>query len=295
MTWLTRAGKLPIGEPAGSMAAMTLVLLLMLVSVPRVPAAQKLYDDARYEEALTALGPSCAGAGAVADCERLRAFVLMALGRQDDARGAFIRMLIASPNRALGSDVSPKLQNLFSAAKREYLALSSLALSGPAQLDPDGGPLLLKLQVEPAVSGVVAHVSMPGRGSFREIPLRKEGGAWVGAVTDGVGPGTVRYYVVATLAQGVAVGSGTEAEPRTFELAAAKGKQVSEEGDPFALPKSEPDEAPATGEGKGLPRWALWSIVGGVGAVVIGGVVLGVVLASSPDPGAIQVSIDYKE
>ena len=74
---------------------------------PNIAKAEALFERARYERALKVLGPTCERATEPASCERIRGFVLVALGREKKARAAFERMLLLDPGATLGRDVSP--------------------------------------------------------------------------------------------------------------------------------------------------------------------------------------------
>src|SRR5512145_3373168 len=102
--------------------------LSLLAPAADVARAQRLYDQALYEGALEALTPSCEAAGDGVACERLRAFIHVALGQEAEALVAFSRLLSADANATLGDDVAPKLQAMFNDVKRSLRELGGLAL-----------------------------------------------------------------------------------------------------------------------------------------------------------------------
>lgn len=239
-----------------------------------VSAAQKAYDNARYEEALRLLGDNCRNTEDPPGCERLRGFIHVALGEAQAARAAFDRMLALDPTATLGPDVSPKLQAQFAEAKKAMIDVQGMRIE---KLEGQvGDTVLLEVKNPPShtVEGLVAHITRDGK-EFAAVPLRLEGEVWAGSWH--VGPESddkpVRYYLEAQLAGGAEV-------------------QVGEASRSFALDWAPASERSAEKPSGGLPGWAPWVIGGGVAAAVVTAIVVGVVVASQPPaPGAVQVNV----
>jgi hypothetical protein len=279
-----------------------LVLLASVNSATDVAKAQNLYDKALYERALKALGDSCDQGGELIPCERLRAFILLAVGRDADARAAFQRMLVENPDASLGPDVAPKLLTLFNNAKRDVVELQNLELE---TIDTKAipGSWGLKAHVPDGIElkALTAFVGSEDQMRFGEVPLKKEGGIWLGS-TKAADSAKLKYYLVATLVTDVSVMIGSETAPLVRAVPAGTGSAgPSGDGDGgangghSAFDSSGVAATAPGGAATSLPPWAIWSIVGGAAAVVVVGVTLAVVLTRESKPGTILVNFELVE
>jgi hypothetical protein len=274
-----------------------LLLLAMLAAAPvatnssDISQAERLYQQARYADALKALGESCQTQAAPGPCERLRAFIFAALGREDDARAAFARMLDTTPDASLGDDVAPKLRGLFEEAQRDRrgskLELESVQASG------DQGAWKVKLRPPPGVElgSVTAHIAAAGSNDFQTVPLSPEGDVWVGSFQPSAGGiGTARYFLTAVTKNGAAINSGSSAMPKEQNVAMA----VAAGGARDSNPTSESPTARAVRDEPLLPEWAWWAIGGA--AVVAAGVTAVILLTGDdPAPGTLVVGIRFED
>lgn len=265
---------------------------LMLAASPDVDRAEELYYKARYESALNALEPGCRGPE-TARCEKVRAFVLAALGERDKAVAALTRMLTADPLASLGEQVSPKLRTLFDEAEKIHSATVAMTLD-TITLPTKDAPWELRLEPPPELelASVILHVSPEGTQNYFDVALRKRQNGWVAVFRPpSGGVGTAKYFLSLELDGGKRMSIGSRAMPKTV--------QVEVDGEPSAsAPKADSDtqlaaQRPTATETSGLPSWGLWSIVGGATALVAGGVTLGVMLGREREPGAVEFRIQF--
>lgn len=251
---------------------------------PIITKAQHAYDDARYEKALNILGDNCKLLADPVACERLRAFVHIALGESDKARAAFDRMLSLDPSATLGDDVSPKIKQQFADAQAAITEVQAMRVERPHQVS--SGSWLLEVR-NPSANNVdaLAVFASTSKDDFIRIDLSREGEVWVGTWRVGRdAPPTAQYYFEASLAGGAVVEIGTRDQP--FELTLGTSRPADE-----TPPQKVDDEE----GGGGLPSWAPWAIGAGVGAAVITAVIVGVVVATQGGPtGAVAVNIHYE-
>lgn len=270
----------------------------LLAAGADVAAAQRHYDQARYEESLAALGPSCTGAADPTACERLRAFVLIASGREDEARAAFARLLTLTPDAELGDDVAPKLRNVFAAVKRELGTILGAVLEPVVVRDAERPwGLALDLDQTLPVTGVRAYVRLEGATTAREVVLQRSGLRWSGQLSGHGGAKSARYHLVVELQGGVEVTVGSELAPRALALREGGGAGGSVGGsgsvvDSDAFRMSDSQGARARRDDHTLlPVWAWWAIGGG--AAVLAGVVVAILVTRDDAPGAVQVQIVF--
>jgi hypothetical protein len=283
---------------------MILALLFMasMGSAADVAKAQQLYEKAKYEKALKALGDACPKDGDTSSCERLRAFILLGLGRDADARAAFHRLLADNPDTSLGSDVAPKVQTLFTTAKREVVELQNLELD-TIDTKTTPGSWVLKVGSPEGVElkALKAFIAAGDGTTFTGLDLTKEERAWVGTIKAATGD-KLKYYLVATLPTDVAVAEGSEAAPLVRSLpaplAAGVGLGTADVGGGTDSGGHSPFDSPVAGgtpsvQSKPLPPWAIWAIVGGAVAVAAVGVTLAIMLTRDAGPGTIVVGIKF--
>lgn len=273
-----------------------LTATLLLAAPDALDRAQRLYEQARYEDALAELGPRCSQSDVerLVACERVRAFVHIALGREDEARAAFDRLLVAAPDATLGADVSPKLHGLFNGAKRALGTVMSMSLE-PVSVPERGVPWPLTVRAPDGVElrALRAHVSTSSSSGFLDVVLTERDGAWVGVFQHTEdGTPSPRYYLLATLPSGVEVALGSEAaaQPLTVRIEGSGGGLGGGDGgaDPIGDPRPGDDRI------LGMKPWAFWSTVGGTAAILTT-VVLVVALSGEPAPGALDVAIQLQD
>ena len=276
----------------------SLLLLASMSSAPDTAKAQQLYEKAKYDKALKTLGDICEKGSEFVACERLRAFILLALGRDAEARAAFHRLLADNPDASLGPDVSPKLQTLFGNAKREVADLQSLELDA-IDTKAEPGSLVLKVAAPEGVElkALKAYIVGDDSRSIIEVNLRKEGNVWLGTIK-AAGGDKLHYYLVAVLPTDVPVADGSESSPLVRSLPASGGGNMLEGGDKAGGDGHSPFDPPGLKAGndsdsKALPSWAIWTIVGGAVAVVAVGVTLAIVLTRKSEPGTILVNVQF--
>ncbi len=269
------------------------LIALTLAAPPDLVKAQKLFDRAQYEKALKALGERCDDEMTRRPCERLRGFVMMALGDEGGARAAFVRWLAEEPEASLGPDVSPKLQALFGAVKREVLELRELTVE-PLRLRAGESTWVFRVdKPEVELDGLALFVALPGRESFARVDLRREGDAYTGSASAPAEDGEARYYLVADLS-GVPVASGSESAPRSLTVRLAGSAPPPPNGgetSPFDMPGL---GAPVPA-GDPLPGWALGAMIGGGVVVVAVGVTLALLLTGGSDPGQLEVTVTFRD
>jgi hypothetical protein len=288
-----------------------LVVLLAAAAVSPVQKAEQLYNQARYEEALKTLGATCDNPSIRESeqltCEKTRAFALLALGRETEARAAFDRMLVRNPDADLGRDVSPKLQATFSAAKRDLAQVMALQIEpvNPGPAGPSGTapwPLTVRPPSDLALDGVRAYVAGASSTRYNEVVMREQSGAWLGMYDPQGDANAPRYYLVATLASGVEVQIGDSMASKALVISAGTDPMGMDPYDGFAPPQAHaaPAKLNATRKNEndekiaGLPPWAFWTAVGG--AAVVATVVI-VVLASGgggESNGAVNVGLTFQ-
>ncbi len=282
--------------------------IAIVAAVSPVQRAEQLYNQARYDDALKALGRSCQGAtireSEQAACEKVRAFALVALGREAEARAAFDRLIVANPDADLGADVSPKLQSLFSSAKREIAQVMSLQLEpvSPGVASGSGvsapWPLTVRVPGDVEVDALHVHIATASTSRYSEVTLRSQDGVWIGMYEPPTEPSAPRYYLVATLTSGVNVNVGDAATAKAVVVSAAPLDPIGY--DPLEPQHAQPNALAATrrrDDGDkiaGLPPWAFWTVVGGGAAVVTGVLIYALTRGGGDEPGAVRVGLTFQ-
>jgi hypothetical protein len=273
--------------------------MALLAPMQDVARAERLYDQARYDEALESLGPSCDEATSVAECERIRAFTFAALGRDDDARGAFARLLQADSAFELSADVSPRLRQLFGESRDSQGQLTDLTVAAIDVLSARG-PWIVRVKPSAGkeIGEIVVYIAPSGSDAFQPVTLAPEGDSWVGTFRPASGEtGTARYFIETKLASGAIVVSGSSAVPHNIPANVGAGAG-GEQGEPPGAAVTEAAGGPGfmarMSTKTGIPEWGLWSIGGGAVAVVVGGIALTYILLRDPEPGAINFQVRYE-
>lgn len=298
-----------------------------------VARAQQAYEQAYYDAALLALGDSCDVPSTVVECERIRAFTHAALGHEREALSAFARMLGADPTARLDNDVSPKLVGLFSVVDQAFVDMGQVSLEyipspalqpGAPSSDPGiagaVGSKLVMSSPKPALpTTITAYLAPEGAPSFTVVPLLREGDLWAANYRiDKASTGTpVQYFLEVVLASGLTLYYGAAPLPRMLNLVdlqaganittggntagahVAHGtgpKAAGNQGAPLNIPPPLPDAPSATSTAAaGMPRWVVWTIVGGVSLLVAGGVTAAVLLSKAEAPGTLLIGVHFND
>lgn len=280
---------------------------------PDVAQAQRLYQQARYPQALAALGPDCLDTSSPGECERVRASTHVALGEDAAARAAFARMLALDPRAELPG-ASPKLQGVLREVKQAYEALTALSLA-PVRVAAPGSPW--RLEVAPPAGLPVERVTVyvdAARLGFERVPLTARGTSFGADYRPPAGaPVRPAYFVETVVAGGAKVTSGSSAVPRDLSVAradvgsattavvpaevitAARVPLAAATGGTAALAPPVTPVAPAPTAATGMPRWGIWALAGGAAAALAGGVTWAVVRNRKSEPGRIVVGIKFED
>jgi len=248
-------------------------------------AAQHLYDEARYDEALKELGADCVTATAIVRCEELRGWVHMALGQEEEARAAFLRMLIADGSIVMGDNVSPKIKRAVDAAREALAKLRGLRAL--ASRDPEGVLLEVKAVDVVAVNAIRVLVQNAAVETPRAVEMRKHDSVWVGRIEGFESIESLSYVMEITLPAGGYLVNGSAEAPLMTEIG---GQALSAQtGELLGLGSD--DQQPAMGAtSSGMPTWGWWAIGGGVLAV---GTAVVVALLAQPKSGDGSIAVTF--
>lgn len=243
---------------------------------PLIRQGQELYDELRYEEALQVVSAALVRAGN-SEQERVTiyqvlAFTYLALGRREEADGAFRSLLAIRPEYETPTDLSPRFREFFEQSRQQWetdgrpgVATAppppvTIAHVSPAQADP-GSEVPLSATVDDPSSRVERVVVAYRQGTsdvFRRLDCARDPDGTYSATIPGedVGPPLVEYY---------------------FEALDGTGLPVAARGDVAA-----PLRIAVEGGGSVFGKWWFWTIIG---AVVIGAAVATAVIVTRPsDP-----------
>jgi len=266
-----------------------LMILVLGTSPGDVELAQKLYNEAKYEEAQAALGESCDTALEQVRCEEVRASILIAMGKRDLATVAYARALLMDPNFSLPEDSSPKLLELMTDAGQLAKRVQLIQLESVESNDADTSWILTVKDLGVVESGsglvieaVTAYFSPPGSEQFLPVRLVAEKEGWRGELEIGAEhqPGVGRYYYRVTLSSGAQIRVGNEARHR--QIRARRSFESDQYG---ALTKPWPrwgeDKAPGVEGNEPTPTWVWVAAASGIAVVVVGSVVVGAIILNS--------------
>lgn len=235
---------------------------------PLIEQGAQMVDELRYEEALQTLSAALVRPGnsraELATIYRLLALTYLALGRNEEANGAYRHLLAIEPEFQLGADVSPRFREFFSGVREEWEregrpgmpppAPVTIRHASPAQAER-GRAVELRAGIEDP-SGRVARLVLAYRqGSsdvFQRLDTTEDGDELVATIPgEHVRPPLVEYY---------------------FEALDAAGLPVASRGDVAAPLRI---AVPAPGEGSIFTKWWFWV---GAAVIVAGGVTAAVLL-----------------
>lgn len=243
---------------------------------PLIPVGQEQIDDLRFEEALQTLSAALVRAGNteedLATIYRLLAFTYLALGREEEAAGAYRKLLGLRPSYEPGAEVAPRMRTFFAGVREQWEgegrpglpppAPVNIVHRSPAQADR-GEEIDLSAQLEDP-SGRVASVVLAYRQGtddvFQRLDTQLVDGSYIATIPGGdVRPPLVEYY---------------------FEGLDATGLPVASRGDVAApLRVAVPEEGSSI-----FAQWWFW--VGA--AVIVGGAVTAGILLAGQGGGADQ-------
>lgn len=237
---------------------------------PLIRQGQELYDELRYEEALQVLSAALVRAGNSeaerATTYRLLAFTYLALGRPEEAEGAYRSLLALQPDFEIPSDLSPRFREFFTEATQRWESDGRPGVStapptpvnivhtSPAQADPEQSvPLTASLEdADGRVARLVVAYRQGTSDVFRRLDCEPQpDGSYVATIPGAdVAPPLVEYY---------------------FEALDGAGLPIAARGDVAA-----PLRIAVEGGGSVVSKWWFWTIIGVVaaGAVVTTAVVL---------------------
>src|SRR5690606_4663329 len=93
---------------------------------PLIARGQREYDELRFEEALQTLSAALVRSGNSREQQaliyRLLAFTYLALGREEEAAGAYRSMLPLDPEFVPGQELSPRIRQFFGQVRADWEA-----------------------------------------------------------------------------------------------------------------------------------------------------------------------------
>lgn len=246
------------------------------------------YDEVRFEEALQTLSAALVRTGNTPDEQqqiyRYLALTYMALGRQEEASGAWRTLLGFAPDTQTGSDMSPRFRTFFDGVRTQWEADGrpgvaaarpvSIAHRSPAQADR-GTMVALEATIDDPDHRAASLVLAYRQGTsavFRRVDCQRGPDGTYTATIPGqdVSPPLVEYY---------------------FEVVDAAGLPLASRGDvaaPLRIAVPEPGR-PITEEP------AFWGILAGSAVAVGVAIGLGVFFgtqSSGTSQGTLVITID---
>jgi hypothetical protein len=256
-------------------------------SNPLIARGQQEFDELRFEEALQTLSAALVRTGNTRDDEariyRLLAFTYHALGRLEEASGAYAGMLARDPDFEPGASVAPRVRTFFAEARTRWESAGrpgvepprpvNIAHRSPPQAER-GQQVELSADVDDPgrrVDRLVLAYRQGTQAVFQRLDARRTDGRYVATIPGlAIAPPLVEYY---------------------FEAVDAQGLPIAARGD-VAAPLRIAVPAPATAGGSIVEEWWFWTIIG---AVTVGAVVTGVVVGTQPSgqapPGTLIINV----
>ncbi|MBX3275496.1 MAG: hypothetical protein KF729_34875 [Sandaracinaceae bacterium] len=242
---------------------------------PLIRQGQQQYDELRFEEALQTLSAALVRSGNTpqqyATIYRLLAVTYLALGREEEASGAYQSMLPLDPEHTFGEEIAPRIRGFFQNVRDAWEAAGRPGTASPgapeARVDirhrspPEAEretEVPLSATIEDPQGRVDSLVLAYRQGSSAvftrlETRLAANGEYQATIPADAVAPPLVEYYFEALDAQGLPI--------------AARGDVAA----PLRIAVPEPG-------GNVLEEWWFWTIIG---VVVVGGLVAGILIADA--------------
>lgn len=187
---------------------------------PLIRRGEQEYAELRFEEALQTLSAALVRAGNTpqqyATIYRLLAFTYLALGREEEASGAYRSMLPLDPEFEPGADVAPRMREFFAGVRQQWEAEGRPGSGPPSPVEIQhrspaeaerGTEVTLSADVDDPAGRVAQLVLAYRQGTeavFNRLDTRREGGSFVATIPgDDVAPPLVEYYFEALDAQGL--------------------------------------------------------------------------------------------
>ena len=275
------------------LAACVLSMALLAPSVgeaqnPLIQQGQEQYDELRFEEALQTLSAALVRTGNSRDqyatIYRLLAFTYLALGRQEEASGAYRSMLPLTPDYVPDESIAPRTREFFANVRQEWEAAgspgteSAAVVAAPIEIGHRSPAEAVRETAVPLTASVtdpsnrVAQLVLAYRQGtsavFTRLDTRlgDDGEYHATIPSSAVAPPLVEYYFEALDAQGLPI--------------AARGDVAA----PLRIAVPEP--------GNVAEEWWFWTIIGvGVAGLVIGGIVIADQL-SGPTTGTLVITVE---
>ena len=252
---------------------------------PLIERGQSEYDELRYEEALQTLSAALVRSGNsrsdLAQIYRLLAFTYLALGREEEAAGAYRGMLPLDPEYQPDQSIAPRMRAFFEEVQQQWDSEGrpgsgppppvEIQHRSPAEWEREQ-PVPLAAQIDDPARRVAQLVLAYRQGTdavFTRLDTQLADGEYTATIpgTD-VAPPLVEYY---------------------FEALDANGLPIAARGDvaaPLRIAVPEPG-------GNVAEEWWFWTLIGGQ---VAGGVVAAIVIAdqvsTGPQTGTFVITID---
>ncbi|MBK7862711.1 MAG: hypothetical protein IPJ65_29700 [Archangiaceae bacterium] len=252
---------------------LTLALACALGAGTPLTEGRRLFDALEYQAAATALEKARHAPGLRADERRevldLLGRAYVALGHREEAELAFAELLREAPDAALPEDASPKLQDVFSAAKRRVYPPGTVTLvDRPAPT----GELLVQL-IDPWREA--AQLTLGERASPQAAYVERRAAA-APTVRFTLDPSTRELYVSAFGAAGQLLGT-------LYSAAAPRALAGPATAAPAPAIELLPPQAEAAAQ-QASPRWPGWVV--GATAVALAATGLTLKLLSDADDRA---------
>ena len=246
------------------------------------------YGDLDFEKALNALQKAFQVPGntraQLVRMYHLSGLCLSSLGRYQEAKDSFSRLLVLDPSSRLSTDVSPRVRKPFNLLVRKNMPRLNVRLVPPAYAQL-GQPLTFRAEVvaDPVsmLEGVRVFFRRGQTGKFSsirsplkgkgELPVNISSATWEG---DGKGQKIFWYAVVEGANQSRLQEFGDAAHPSAL-----------------AVSEKSPEEIAAAGGTAWYERWWVWAIIGGVAAAAT---TTAVVLTTGQTPsGPFDFVVDF--
>ncbi|HEY8428115.1 MAG TPA: hypothetical protein VIL20_07065 [Sandaracinaceae bacterium] len=252
---------------------------------PLIARGQQEYEELRFEEALQTLSAALVRSGNSRQQQaliyRLLAFTYFALGRAEEAAGAYRSMLPLDPDFVPGEELSPRMREFFGRVRERWEADGRPGQAPPPPVTighrsppraERGTDVTLFAEVEDPAGRVDRLVLAYRQGSeavFNRLDTRLVEGRYVATIPgEHVAPPLVEYYFEALDAQGLPIAArGDVAAPLRIAVP-APGGNVAEE-------------------------WWFWTILGGgVAAAVAIGIAVAVATSGGQAPGTLIINVE---
>ncbi|MGE0788249.1 MAG: hypothetical protein AB7S26_21430 [Sandaracinaceae bacterium] len=253
---------------------------------PLIREGQEQFGELRFEEALQTLSAALVRSGnspqQFATIYRLLALTYLALGRTEEASGAYRSMLPLDPEYTPDESVSPRMREFLDGVRAQWEADGrpgtgppppvNIRHRSPAEAERET-EVPLEATVEDPASRVASLVLAYRQGTnavFTRADAQREGETYRAIIpADAVAPPLVEYYFEALDAQNLPI--------------AARGDVAA----PLRIAVPEPG-----GGVNVLEEWWFWTLIG---VVVVGGVVAGILIAdavSQSQRGTLVITVE---